>query len=205
MIAKLTGIVDQAERDYAIIDVGGVGYLVRCSARTLRAFPPTGTPTSLLVETMVREDAIDLYAFAGAEERDWFRLLLTVQGVGAKVALALLSALTPDELAEAISHEDKAMLTRADGVGPKLANRLASELKDKAATLAPLGAALTGAGRPAVVPLPAGAAADAVSALINLGYRRAEAVIAVERAVQRLGPAARVEALIPAGLRELAT
>ncbi|HJS33683.1 MAG TPA: Holliday junction branch migration protein RuvA [Alphaproteobacteria bacterium] len=199
MIAKLSGILDRVGRDHAVIDVGGVGYLVRCSSRTLANLSGVGAPVSLAVETMVREDAIELYGFAEASERDWFRLLLTVQGVGAKVAMALLSALAPDQLASALASGDKAMLARADGVGPKLANRLASELKERATAL---GAIVTlpvsGAGV-----APAGAAADAVSALINLGYRRGEALGAVERAVKRLGPGARVEALIPAGLREL--
>ncbi|MBI3452824.1 MAG: Holliday junction branch migration protein RuvA [Rhodospirillales bacterium] len=199
MIAKLTGALDTLGRDHAVIDVGGVGYFVRASSRTLTALPAPGATTSVLVETMVREDAIDLYGFADAEERDWFRLLLSVQGVGAKVALALLSALSPGELAAAIAAEDRAMLTRADGVGPKLANRLASELKDKVARLP------AGRGAPAVPgEAPAGAAAaDAVSALINLGYRRAEAIGAVNKAVKKLGAAARVETLIPEGLKEL--
>ncbi len=200
MIAKLSGILDGVGRDHAVIDVGGVGYLVRVSARTLGAMPTPGAPVSLLVETMVREDAIDLYGFADVPERDWFRLLLTVQGVGAKVGLALLSALSPGELASAVAAGDKAMLTRADGVGPKLANRLASELKDKAASL---GAVITFPAGDGAGGVPSGPAADAVSALINLGYRRAEAQGAIERALKKLGAGARVEALIPAGLREL--
>jgi Holliday junction DNA helicase RuvA len=199
MIAKLTGILDRAGRDHAVIDVSGVGYLVRCSSRTLAGLSGVGAPVSLAIVTMVREDAIELYGFTEETERDWFRLLLTVQGVGAKVAMALLSALAPDQLANALASGDKAMLTRADGVGPKLANRLASELKEKATAL---GAMVTHPIPGARVPA-AGAAADAVSALINLGYRRGEALGAVERAVKRLGPGARVEALIPAGLREL--
>ncbi|MBI3706490.1 MAG: Holliday junction branch migration protein RuvA [Proteobacteria bacterium] len=200
MIAKLTGVLDAVARDHAVIDVGGVGYLVRASARTLGGLPPAGADVSLAVETLVRDDAIDLYGFSEAAERDWFRLLMTVQGVGAKVALSLLSALSPDDLAAAIANEDKAMLTRADGVGPKLGSRLANELKDKVAAM-PLArprVAAVGGG-----PL-GGAAADAVSALINLGYRRAEAADAVSRAAQKLGANARVEALIPAGLKELA-
>ena len=199
MIAKLTGVLDSLGHDHAVVDVGGVGYLVRCSTRSLASFSGAGAPVSLAVETMVREDAIDLYGFASASERDWFRLLLTVQGVGAKVALALLSALTLEQLASALASGDKAMLTRADGVGPKLANRLASELKEKATAHG----ALVAPPAPGAIIAPAGAAADAVSALINLGYRRGEALGAVERAVKKLGPAARVEALIPAGLREL--
>ena len=199
MIAALAGRVDAVGSDHAVIDVSGVGYLVFASGRTLARLPEPGGSAKLLIETHVREDHIHLYGFADAGERDWFRLLLTVQGVGAKVAMALLSALAPDQLASALASGDKAMLTRAEGVGPKLANRLASELKEKAMAL---GAIVTLPVSSADI-VPAGAAADAVSALINLGYRRGEALGAVERAVKRLGPGARVEALIPAGLREL--
>jgi len=205
MIAKLTGRIDFAGRDHTVIDVNGVGYLVRCPARTLAALPAVGEMASLAIETLVREDAIDLYGFAEAAERDWFRLLMTVQGVGPKAALSLLSALNPADLAAAIAAEDKAALTRADGVGPKLATRLAMELKDKVGTMM-VGRAL--ASVPAAAAVPAGgdaAAADAVSALINLGYRRPEATGAVERAMKKLGKGARVEALIPAGLKELGT
>jgi holliday junction DNA helicase RuvA len=205
MIAKLTGRLDFVGRDHVVIDVGGVGYLVRCPARTLAALPAAGETVSIAVETLVREDAIDLYGFVDPAERDWFRLLMTVQGVGAKVALALLSALNAADLAAAIAAEDKTMLTRADGVGPKLATRLAMELKDKVGTMT-LGRALASA--PVVAGVPVGgdaAAADAVSALVNLGYRRPEAAGAVERAMKKLGKGARVEALIPAGLKELGT
>lgn len=201
MIAKLTGLVDTVGRDHVIIDVGGVGYLVRCSARTLGALPPPGRSASLAIETLVREDAIDLYGFASASEQSWFRLLTTVQGVGAKVALAILSTLGPDELGQAIVTGDKAMLARADGVGPKLAARLANELKDKVGgVFVPAAAAQIQAG---AAPVAGDALADAVSALINLGYRRAEAANAIDRAARKLGPGARVEALIPAGLKEL--
>jgi Holliday junction DNA helicase RuvA len=201
MIAKLTGIVDSISRDHAIIDVGGVGYLVRCSTRTLAALPPSGGAASLAVETLVREDAIDLYGFSGNAERDWFRLLTTVQGVGAKVALSILSTLSADELAQAIMAQDKAMVSRADGVGPKLANRIVSELKDKVSSggFAPVAATAAATG------LPPDAVADAISALVNLGYRRAEAMGAVDRAARKLGPEARIESLIPAGLKELGT
>ncbi|HTY66388.1 MAG TPA: Holliday junction branch migration protein RuvA [Alphaproteobacteria bacterium] len=205
MIAKLTGRLDFVGRDHVVIDVGGVGYLVRCPARTLAALPPAGETVSVSVETLVREDAIDLYGFVDPAERDWFRLLMTVQGVGAKVALSLLSALNPADLAAAIAAEDKTMLTRADGVGPKLATRLAMELKDKVGTMT-LGRALASA--PATAAAAIGgdaAAADAVSALVNLGYRRPEAAGAVERAMKKLGKGARVETLIPAGLKELGT
>ena len=205
MIAKLTGRLDFVGRDHIVIDVGGVGYLVRCPARTLAALPAPGETVSVAIETLVREDAIDLYGFVDPAERDWFRLLMTVQGVGAKVALSLLSALNPADLAAAIAAEDKAALTRADGVGPKLATRLAMELKDKVGTMT-LGRAVASLST-AGVALPAGdaAAADAVSALVNLGYRRIEAAGAVDRAMKKLGKGARVEALIPAGLKELGT
>jgi Holliday junction DNA helicase RuvA len=202
MIARLTGTIDALERDRAIVDVAGVGYLVRASSRTLSAFA-AGDRATLLVETIVREDAIDLYAFATAAERDWFRLLTTVQGVGAKVALSLLSALSAPELARAIATGDRSMITRADGVGPKLANRLASELKDKVSALGVAMPVATGSGTAA--PAEAGGAAeDAISALVNLGYRRPEAVAAVERAAARLGEGARTEALIAGALKELA-
>ncbi len=204
MIAKLTGKLDSMGRDHVIVDVGGVGYLVRCPARTLAALPAAGETMSLAVETLVREDAIDLYGFADAAERDWFRLLMTVQGVGAKVALSLLSTLNAADLAAAISAEDKTLLSRADGVGPKLATRLALELKDKVATMT-VGRALPSAPAAAVALGGDAAAADAVSALVNLGYRRPEATGAVERAMKKLGKGARVEALIPAGLKELGT
>jgi Holliday junction DNA helicase RuvA len=200
MIAKLTGIVDSISRDHAIIDVNGVGYLVRCSTRTLGAMPPGGGAVSLAIETIVREDAIDLYGFGAGSERDWFRLLTTVQGVGAKVALSILSTLSADELSQAIMAQDKAMVSRADGVGPKLANRIVSELKDRVSS-----GAFAPVVQTAVAGLPADAVADAISALVNLGYRRAEAMTAVDRAARKLGPSARIEALIPAGLKELGT
>lgn len=203
MIARLSGIVEAIERDRAVVDVGGVGYLVRASSRTLGALTG-GERARLLVETIIREDAIELYAFATAEERDWFRLLTTVQGVGAKVALSLLSALAPAELARAIAAGDRAMITRADGVGPKLANRLASELKDKVAALGAAYPVAAGARPAAGAAAISGAVGDAVSALVNLGYRRPEALAAIDRVAERLGPEARTEALIAAGLKELA-
>jgi len=188
--------------DGAVIDVGGVGYLVFCSTRTIGQLPPPGGAARLLVETHVREDHIHLYGFIDAVERDWFRLLTTVQGVGARLALALLSALPPDALALAILAQDKATLARADGVGPRLAARIANELRDKVgglATAAPT--AMTGA--TAAVVAEAGAATDAVSALVNLGYRRAEAFGAVSAAARKLGDDAALDALIRAGLQEL--
>jgi len=195
MIAKLTGLLDQAGSDSAVIDVGGVGYLVCCSARSLARMPAKGAPVSLLIETHVREDHIHLYGFAEPAERDWFRLLTTVQGVGAKLALALLGVLAPEDLMRAIAAADKASLARAPGVGQKLAQRIATELKDKVRAVA-LG--------PAAADLPQrGSEADAVSALVNLGYRRAEAFDAVIEAARRLGASAPVDALIRAGLKEL--
>jgi Holliday junction DNA helicase RuvA len=202
MIAKLTGLLDHIGPEGAVIDVHGVGYLVFASTRTLGQLPPPGEAARLLIETHVREDHIHLYGFIDAAERDWFRLLTTVQGVGAKVALAILSAVAPNDLTLAIVAQDKAMLARADGVGPRLAARIANELKDKVGGLA---LAATNAATPAPQaandPGPTG---DAVSALVNLGYRRAEAFGAVAAASRRLGGDAKVDALIRAGLQELA-
>lgn len=201
MIAKLTGIIDSIGRDHLVVDVGGVGYLLRCSANTIGRLPPVGTVATLHTETLVREDAIELVGFAEAAERDWFRLLMTVQGVGARVALSILSALAPDALSTAIVDGDRAMLARADGVGPKLAGRLAHELKDKIGGLSPNVASLPAARTTA---RPASASEEAVSALINLGYRQTEAAGAVAGAARRLGEGASVEGLIRQGLRELA-
>ncbi|HSS82727.1 MAG TPA: Holliday junction branch migration protein RuvA [Reyranella sp.] len=200
MIAKLKGVVDTVDADSAIVDVGGVGYLVSASARTLRELA-AGDEVTVLVETIVREDAIALYGFLETAQRDWFRILTTVQGVGARVALSILSTLSPDEIARAIAAQDRATLSRPAGVGPKLAARLATELKDKAAAfgVAPLG---KGVEAPA---MPAGSInEDAVSALVNLGYKRVEAFGAVARVTQRLGVDARLDAVIRAGLQELA-
>ena len=201
MIARLTGVLDQIGPDGAVIDVGGVGYLVFCSTRTLGRLPQSGGAARVLVETHVREDHIHLYGFFDAAERDWFRLLTTVQGVGAKVALAILSAVAPDELTLAIVAQDRTTLARADGVGPKLAARIVNELKDKVGSLA---LAATNAAAPAPAAAEPGATGDAVSALVNLGYRRAEAFGAVAAASRRLGGDAKVDALIRAGLQELA-
>lgn len=203
MIAKLTGTLDHIGPDGAIVDVGGVGYLVFASTRTLGQLQP-GAAARLLIETHVREDHIHLYGFFDAAERDWFRLLTTVQGVGAKVALAILSSVAPNDLTLAIVSQDKAMLARADGVGPKLAARIVNELRDKGGNLA-LAATNTAAPAPVVqVANDPGATGDAVSALVNLGYRRAEAFGAVAAAARRLGGDAKVDALIRAGLQELA-
>ena len=201
MIAKLKGVVDSVDTDSAIVDVGGVGYLVSASARTLRDLV-VGAPVAVLVETIVREDAIALYGFLEVAERDWFRILTTVQGVGARVALSILSTLSPDEIARAIAAQDRATLNRPGGVGPKLAARLATELKDKAAAF---GIASPASKTPESLAVPAGSLnEDAVSALVNLGYRRVEAFGAVARASQRLGAEAKLDAVIRAGLQELA-
>ncbi|MFZ3238713.1 MAG: Holliday junction branch migration protein RuvA [Stellaceae bacterium] len=202
MIAKLAGLLDQVAPDAAIVDVNGVGYLAFCSTRTLGRLPPVGAPVRLLIETHVREDHIHLYGFVDTAERDWFRLLTTVQGVGARLALAVLSAIGPEELGIAILAQDRATLARAEGVGPRLAARIVNELRDKTGSLALT--APSAAEAPSTPPLGAGPASDAVSALVNLGYRRTEAFGAVAAAAQRLGAAAATEALVRAGLQELA-
>jgi Holliday junction DNA helicase RuvA len=201
MIGKLSGRLDSAGADGVVLDVGGVGYLVSVSARTLSALPPPGSAASLLVETMVREDAITLYGFIDAAERAAFRTLLTVQGVGAKVALGLLGTLSPGQLAAAIAGGDRSALSRAPGVGPRLAARLVTELKDKAgfAEAVPF-APVAAVPAPPADPL----LADVLSALANLGIRRAEAepVVAAARAAR--GEGATVEAVLADALRALA-
>lgn len=197
MIALLTGRVEGIEADRCVIDVNGVGYLVQASTRTLSALPMPPAVARVLVETQVREDAITLYGFAESSEREWFRLLLTVQGVGAKVALNILSSLSPQELIGAIAASDKASLTRAPGVGPKLAIRLLSELRDKAGAM-PTGPAISFASAPR------GIEADALSALANLGYRRVEAYPVVTAIIERLGDDAAIDGVIRESLKELA-
>ncbi|HYM74169.1 MAG TPA: Holliday junction branch migration protein RuvA [Stellaceae bacterium] len=207
MIAKLTGTLDHIGPEGAVIDVGGVGYLCFCSNRTLGRLPPPGGAARLLIETHVREDHIHLYGFADAAERDWFRLLTTVQGVGARLALAILSVVASDELTLAIVSQDRTTLARADGVGPKLAARIVNELRDKVGGLALAATNSAAPGGPQaemVAGIATGATGDAVSALVNLGYRRAEAFGAVTAASRRLGDKATVDALIRAGLQELA-
>ncbi len=199
MIALLTGQIIVLEAGSCVVDVNGVGYLVHASTRTLSALPMPPSPARVLVETVVREDAIQLFGFAEPAERDWFRLLTTVQGVGAKVALGILSALSPKDLVTAIAAADRMSLTRAPGVGPKLAVRLLTELRDKAGGM-PTGTALPGA---TTSPQPGGVIADALSALANLGYRRIEALPAVERAIAATGDAS-LDAVLRASLRELA-
>ena len=205
MIGKLTGTIDEIGTDFAVIDVGGVGYVVHCAARVLAGLPQPGARASLFVETHMREDAIKLFGFTTSEEREWFRLLQTVQGVGAKVALSILSTQTIADLARAVAFEDKAQVGRAAGVGPKLAARIVAELKDKAAAMAaPLHLA-PGQGTVVGFARPAGAAAEAVSALVNLGYNQAQAVQAVAAAIAREGKELPLHALIREGLRALSS
>lgn len=201
MIGKLSGTVDSVGPDGAIIDVGGVGYAAFCSTRTLGRLPPAGGAVRLLVETHVREDHIHLYGFIDSAERDWFRLLTTVQGVGARLALSILSAIAPEALTLAIAAQDRSALARADGVGPRLAARIVNELRDKVGGL--IVESSTAAPAIAAAASTNGAVADAVSALENLNIGRAEAYGAVTAAAGRLGENATVEALITAGLQEL--
>jgi Holliday junction DNA helicase RuvA len=198
LIARLIGLMEALEEGRCIIDVGGVGYLVHASTRTLAALPQPPERARVLVETQVREDAIVLYGFADPAERDWFRLLTTVQGVGGRLALSVLSALSPRDLVAAIAAGDRTRLTQAPGVGARLAVRMLTELREKA------GAMTVGTGSPAAPPIMPGVAEDAMSALINLGYRRHEAQPAVARTIERLGDAAPLDALIRDSLKELA-
>ncbi|MCW0236149.1 MAG: Holliday junction branch migration protein RuvA [Ferrovibrio sp.] len=205
MIARLSGLLDSVSETACILDVGGVGYQVFCSARTLRNLPRPGEAVRLHIETHVREDHIHLFGFLSEAERGWFNLLQTVQGVGAKVALGILSALAPDELFRAIASADKTTLNRCDGVGPKLAVRLITELKDKVGGIALGTAAQASVGEAgAVAVAETGAVADALSALVNLGYKRADAFGAVTAAARNLGEKPNVQELIRAGLKELA-
>lgn len=197
MIAHLTGVLSATAADHAVIDVGGVGYLVGASARTLSALGATGEVVTVHTEMLVAEDFIRLVGFASAAERDWFRLLTGVQGVGSRVALGILSALAPDELARAVSAQDKAMVARAQGVGPKLAERIVRELKDR------VGGVAVGVPGTSLAPV-GGASADAVSALANLGFRPAEASAAVAAAEEELGPGATLDALVRLALKKAA-
>jgi holliday junction DNA helicase RuvA len=206
MIGKLTGSVDSVGDDFLILDVHGVGYLVHCSARTLQDLPAAGETVALAIETYVREDQIRLFGFFSAAEREWFRLLQTVQGVGAKVALAILSTLKPADLATAIAMRDKASITRAPGVGAKVAERIVTELKDKAATLAApdIDAAvmtLSGVVENGHGPHPV---TDAISALVNLGYGQPQATAVVAAALREVGDKADAAQLIRLGLKGLA-
>lgn len=204
MIGKLKGVIDSYGEDSVILDVHGVGYLVHCSARTLQALPAAGELATLSIETHVREDQIRLFGFLSDIEREWFRLLQTVQGVGTKVALAVLSTLAPADLASAVAMRDKAMVSRAPGVGPKVAERIVTELKDKApayASIDPAAARLSGALEDKRAPQPV---ADAVSALVNLGYGQPQAAAAIAAAARSAGEGADTAKLIRIGLKELA-
>jgi Holliday junction DNA helicase RuvA len=202
MIGKLKGIVDSYGEDWVIVDVGGVGYQAFCPARTLQALPQPGEAAVLSIETYVREDMIRLYGFGSDTEREWFRLLQTVQGVGAKVALAILGIMKPGDLASAIALQDKAALARAPGVGKKVAERIVAELRDKAPAFSDAD--------PALVHLQSGLAdktaprpvADAVSALVNLGYQQVQASAAIASAARAAGEGATAETLIRLGLKE---
>ena len=202
MIAVLTGRLDSSGEDWAVVDVGGVGYLVFCSASTLEGLAPVGDTVRLQIETHVREDHINLYGFADPTEREWFRLLTTVQGVGARVALAILTVLSPTDLTQAIAAADKPAVSRANGVGAKLAARIVAELKDKVGALPILidgkSSDRTNGARPSV-----SINEDAVSALTNLGYGRTDAFGAVARAGGKLGEDPPLDELILAGLQEL--
>ena len=204
MIGKLKGIIDSYGEDFIVLDVNGVGYLVQCSARTLQELPGVGQPTTLSIETYVREDQIRLFGFRTDVEREWFRLLQTVQGVGAKVALSVLGTLKPADLASAIAMRDRAMVARTPGVGPKVAERIVTELKDKAPAFADLDPAvirLSGAIEDRRAPQPV---VDAVSALVNLGYGQPQAAAAVAAAARSAGEGADAARLIRLGLKELA-
>ena len=204
MIGKLKGVVDSYGEDFVVLDVHGVGYLVHCSSRTLQNLAPAGEAAVLSIETHVREDMIRLYGFRSDAEREWFRLLQTVQGVGAKVALGILSALDPGALATAIATGDRTAVARGPGVGPKLAARIVAELKDKApafTAIDPALARLSGAVEDRTAPQPV---ADAVSALVNLGYARPQASAAIAAALASAGEGAEAKTLIRLGLRELA-
>jgi holliday junction DNA helicase RuvA len=204
MIGKLKGIVESYGPDYIILDVGGVGYQVHCSARTLAALPAAGEAATLSIETYVREDQIKLFGFASDIEREWFRLLQTVQGVGAKVALSVLGTLKVSELATAISMRDKATVSRSPGVGNKVAERIVTELKDKVPVFAdidPAAVHLAGALDEKRAPRPV---MDAVSALVNLGYGQPQAAAAIAAASRSVGDAADTATLIRQGLKELA-
>jgi Holliday junction DNA helicase RuvA len=204
MIGKLKGIIDSYGEDYVLLDVGGVGYQVHCAARTLQSLPAAGEPVMLSIETHVREDQIKLFGFASDAEREWFRLLQTVQGVGAKVALSVLGTLKPSELATAIAMRDKAQVARAPGVGGKVAERIVTELKDKAPAFTdidPAAVHLAGSLDEKRAPKPV---ADAVSALVNLGYGQPQAAAAIAAAARNAGEGADTATLIRQGLKELA-
>jgi holliday junction DNA helicase RuvA len=204
VIGKLKGVIDAYGEDFVIVDVHGVGYVVHCSSRTLQNLPPVGEASVLSIETHVREDLIRLYGFRSDQEREWFRLLQSVQGVGAKVALGILSVLDPGSLATAIATGDKASVARGPGVGPKLAQRIVAELKDKApafGSIDPVLVRLSGSLEDRTAPLPV---SDAISALVNLGYPQVQASAAIAAAMKNAGEEPEAKTLIRLGLRELA-
>jgi Holliday junction DNA helicase RuvA len=204
MIGKLKGVIDSYGEDWVILDVHGVGYLVHGSARTLQALPPAGEAATLFIETIVREDMIRLFGFASEIEKEWFNILLGVQGVGQKVALAILSTLRPAELATAIAMKDKAAIARTSGVGPKLAERICVELKGKAPAFASIDPAVAKLAGDIEENRASGPVKDAISALVNLGYGQPQAAAAVAAAAKALGESAETGALIRQGLKELA-
>jgi len=203
MIGKLTGIVDEVGEDWLILDVGGVGYLVSCSSHTLRQVPGKGDPLSLLIDTYVREDQLRLFGFSTADERSWFRLLQSVQGVGARHAMAMLGTVGPSGLADAIALGDKKSVTAAPGVGPKLAARIVSELQGKVPVPDKLAPVLASGSADAQTNGSASAARDAVSALVNLGYAHAQAATAIASATKQVDDGASAQELIRVGLKEL--
>jgi Holliday junction DNA helicase RuvA len=203
MIGKLKGVVDSLYEDHLILDVNGVGYVVSCSTRTLENLPRPGEAAVLAIETQVREDSIRLFGFLADDERDWFRLLQSVQGVGSKVALAILSILPTSELSTAIALQDKLAVARAPGVGPKLAARIVAELKDKAGVITIIDAAAIQLAGDEAANAPS-AAKEAISALVNLGYARPQAATAIATSLKALGEGAETGALIRRGLKELA-
>jgi len=202
MIGKLKGRVEEIDEDSVILDVGGVGYLVYCPSRVLQSLPGRGEAAELHIETMVREDMIRLYGFISRAEKTWFQLLMTVQGVGAKVALAALGVLSANEIANAIALGDAATITRAPGIGKRVAERIVSELKSKAPSYASVDAGTLAVAETAAAAAPS-AVGDAVSALVNLGYAQPQASAAVAAAVKSAGEGADTATLIRLGLKEL--
>lgn len=203
MIGKLKGLVDSFGDDWVLIDCGGVCYEVHCSSRTLQSLPRVGEAAVVFIETILREDLIRLYGFASEAEKSWFLLLTTVQGVGARVALSILSVLSPSELSSAVALQDKAMVGRANGVGPKLAVRIVTELKGKVPAIGAIDAGTLGLQTALGEGIAKSNVADAVSALTNLGYSSAQASAALARVVAKEGEDAATEKLIRLGLREL--
>jgi Holliday junction DNA helicase RuvA len=204
MIGKLTGIIDSFGVDTVILDVHGVGYVVSCSAKTLEALPARGSTATLFIETQIRDDQIRLVGFTTEVEREWFRLLLTVQGVGSKVALSVLGTLNASELASAVALQDKAMIARSPGVGPKVAARIAAELKDRAPGITSVDMGVIRLQSELGAKIAPKPASEAVSALVNLGYGQMQASAAIAAAMREAGESAETARLIRLGLKELA-